>query len=271
MSVFRFVITLAISALILTAGINADAGAFDQLIKILGDGFSSSTTPEPESAEIQSSPLPEQGGIDRPPQADELPDDVAYLVKPEAEHEPGSFIFEPVYIGFWQKEKEPVKIPFMEIVKKESQEQGADLELIFAVIQAESAFDPKAKSKAGAIGLMQVLPGTARWLGLKDGAKLWDPAINVRYGVKYMKYLWGEFGEGDFSSLAVADIEKIPVVKTIAAYNCGPGNVKKHNGVPPFKETRKYVKRVSEYFRMYEDLMGKPEIYAARIEKISGQ
>ena len=145
-------------------------------------------------------------------------------------------------------------IPFIVSIIKESKAQRVDLELILSVIEKESQFDPNARSRAGAIGLMQVLPSTAKWLGLENTSHLWNPDVNIKYGVKYLRYLWKQFGQGDFSKLKVADLQNEGLRKTIAAYNAGPGNVKKYNGMPPFRETINYLKKISASFEYYESL-----------------
>jgi soluble lytic murein transglycosylase-like protein len=99
-------------------------------------------------------------------------------------------------------------------------------ELIAAVIQAESAFQPRAVSPKGAQGLMQLMPATGASLGLIDP---FDPEANIRAGTRYLKAQLSRF-----STLEEA----------LAAYNAGPGNVIRHGGVPPFAETRDFVRRV---------------------------
>ena len=106
--------------------------------------------------------------------------------------------------------------------------------LIEAIITAESAFNPLAVSKTGAVGLMQLMPATAERFGVKDR---WDPAQNILGGTKYLNFLLHKFGD---TKLA------------IAAYNAGEGNVKKHrNKIPPFSETQAYVPRVLAYYTRY--------------------
>jgi len=118
-------------------------------------------------------------------------------------------------------------IPFGDIIHEKSQKYDVDPVLVAAVMETESRFHKGAQSAVGARGLMQLMPRTGRWLGARN---LYDPAQNVDAGVKYIKYLQGRF-DGNLK-------------KTIAAYNAGEGNVKRYGGVPPFNETRSYVKKV---------------------------
>ena len=126
---------------------------------------------------------------------------------------------------FFRKE-----VPFGSIIYKEAKKNNVRPELVAAVVQAESRFKPTARSGAGAIGLMQLVPRTGRWMGARD---LTNPQQNVAAGAKYLKYLHERFDGNE--------------TKVIAAYNAGEGNVKRFGGVPPFKETRKYVAKVRDY------------------------
>lgn len=98
-------------------------------------------------------------------------------------------------------------------------------ELIRAVIQVESGFNPRARSPKGAMGLMQLMPATARAYNVRNP---YDPKANIAAGVKHLKTL----------------IDKWGVELALAAYNAGEGAVKKFNGVPPYRETRKYVTKI---------------------------
>lgn len=108
-----------------------------------------------------------------------------------------------------------------------------DPHLARAVMRCESGGDPNALSSAGAIGLMQLMPGTARALGVDPR----DPERNLEGGVKYLAQLADKY-DGDY-------------VKTLAAYNAGSGRVDSYGGVPPFPETQSYVKKVLALYRKY--------------------
>jgi soluble lytic murein transglycosylase-like protein len=136
-----------------------------------------------------------------------------------------SLITDKVREEFFHKE-----VPFGSVIYKEAKKNNIRPELIAAVVQAESRFKPTARSGAGAIGLMQLVPKTGRWMGARD---LTNPAQNIAAGAKYLKYLNDRFDGNE--------------TKVIAAYNAGEGNVKRFNGVPPFKETRSYVNKVRNY------------------------
>jgi soluble lytic murein transglycosylase-like protein len=124
------------------------------------------------------------------------------------------------------------EIPFGSLIYSEARKNNLPPELVAAVAHTESKFVPTARSHAGAVGLMQLVPRTGRWLGAKN---LTDPTQNVQAGAKYLRYLTDRFGGN--------------TQKAIAAYNAGEGNVRRFGGIPPFRETRNYVTRVQDYQR----------------------
>jgi hypothetical protein len=122
------------------------------------------------------------------------------------------------------------QVPFGKIIYDQAKKNALPPELVAAVVRAESKFVPTARSNAGAVGLMQLIPRTGQWLGARD---LTNPTQNVMAGTKYLRYLTDRFN-GDTQ-------------KAVAAYNAGEGNVRRFGGIPPFRETRDYVSRVADY------------------------
>jgi len=112
-------------------------------------------------------------------------------------------------------------------------EHNVSASLIKAVVTEESCFNTKALSPVGAQGLMQLMPDTATWLKVKDAN---DPEDNLRAGVRYLAYLKGKFDSTEL---------------VLAAYNAGPGNVRRYGGIPPFAETQAYVQKVQSNYRRY--------------------
>lgn len=123
---------------------------------------------------------------------------------------------------------------YEQIIETASKTYDIDKSLIKSVITAESAGLPNAKSSAGAKGLMQLMDSTAKDLGVSNS---FDPTENIMGGTKYLSQMLKRFG----NDLNLA----------LAAYNAGPGNVEKHDGVPPFKETTTYIDRVKKYLKLF--------------------
>jgi hypothetical protein len=117
--------------------------------------------------------------------------------------------------------------PYGEIISALSEAHGVDPMLVRALIQVESKYNPRARSSKGAMGLMQLMPQTAREYKLRNP---YDPKSNIEVGIKRLKSL----------------IDKWGVELALAAYNAGEGAVTRFNGVPPYRETRSYVSRILE-------------------------
>ena len=114
---------------------------------------------------------------------------------------------------------------YQALAQQIAQEEGVDPALFMKLVQAESAFNPQARSPVGAIGLAQLMPATAAELGVDPN----DPEQNLRGGARYLKQQMDTFGSPELA---------------LAAYNAGPGNVRKYGGVPPFEETQNYLTKI---------------------------
>jgi soluble lytic murein transglycosylase-like protein len=117
------------------------------------------------------------------------------------------------------------EVPYREIIDRVAADHGVDPRLVRAVIQVESAWQPGARSPKGAMGLMQLMPGTARMLSV---ANPYDPTSNIEAGVRHLKGLLARFD----------------VSLALAAYNAGEAAVERYGGIPPYGETRRYVAAV---------------------------
>lgn len=115
--------------------------------------------------------------------------------------------------------------PYLPLVEAAARRHQVDPRLVHAVITVESRYQARARSRKGAMGLMQLMPATARELQVADP---WDPAANIDGGVRHLKQL----------------LERFDVPLAVAAYNAGAGAVRKFGGVPPFRETQAYVRQV---------------------------
>ena len=128
----------------------------------------------------------------------------------------------------------PAGVPYHDLITAAARRHGIDPALLAGLIRQESGFNPSAGSPAGAQGLTQLMPGTARGLGVTNPL---DPAQSIEGGAKYLAAQLQHFG-GD-------------VTKALAAYNAGPGAVERFGGVPPYAETQNYVRRVQAYATGY--------------------
>jgi len=119
------------------------------------------------------------------------------------------------------------------MIKSLAHQHRVSVNLVKAVIAAESCYDENAVSRVGALGLMQLMPATAEWL--KAGDPLL-PEENLKAGIRYLALLNERFPDRRL---------------VLAAYNAGPGKVRRYGGIPPYRETRNYVKRVMAHYRRY--------------------
>ena len=143
----------------------------------------------------------------------------------EAEHAP-----EPASFGLRFAESQTVpEVPYGELIHEASRRHGLNPELVAAVARAESAFRADAVSVKGARGLMQLMPATAEWLGV-ESQWVHDPRLNLDAGARYLRILADKFQDN--------------LSLVLAAYNAGEGTVSRYGGVPPYRETRSYLKRI---------------------------
>src|SRR5215475_103588 len=131
--------------------------------------------------------------------------------------------------------------PFGELIRKAAAKYEVDADLVFSVVAAESNFNPKAVSRRNARGLMQLLPETAKRLGVRD---IYDPAQNIDGGTRYLRDLLKLY-DGDLAL-------------TLAAYNAGPGAVQRYGRIPPYNETIAYVRAIRKTYALRKSGNDKP-------------
>lgn len=140
---------------------------------------------------------------------------------------PSSKMNNNVSVPITSKKADYSRLEIDNIIEGISNKHGISSKLVKALIKQESGFNPNAVSKAGATGLMQLMPSTAKNLGVTDAT---NPVQNVDGGVRYLKSMMNKYNGN--------------LILALAAYNAGPGAVDKYNGVPPYKETQNYVKNI---------------------------
>ncbi len=141
-----------------------------------------------------------------------------------------------------------------DVIEDAAATHGVRPELVRAVIQVESGFNPRARSHKGAMGLMQLMPGTASDLGVDNP---WDPAQNIRGGVAYLGSLIRQFGDE---------------VLALAAYNAGPGAVARHGQrVPPYRETQDYVQKITRRTEAQPVARGGRAVIYKVLEEVDGR
>jgi len=131
---------------------------------------------------------------------------------------------------------------FSSLIQQTAQRYQVDPDLVHAIVQVESEYNPHARSPKGALGLMQLIPGTAERFGVRN---LLDPLQNLEGGVTYLRYL--------------LDLFKGDVTLSLAAYNAGESSVAHHGGVPPYTETQHYVQKVKALYGMTDSGVRSPE------------
>ena len=132
---------------------------------------------------------------------------------------------EPVQPAIVAQAPDPVAVPYASIIEKVSAEQNVPVKLVKALIQVESAYHERARSPKGAMGLMQLMPATARQYAVADP---YDPVSNIEAGVKHLGTL----------------LRRLPVASALVAYNAGEAAVQRFHGIPPYAETQNYVSRI---------------------------
>lgn len=167
-------------------------------------------------------------------------------------------VWERFNAGVKEYHEVDVSLPYAGIINRCARAEGISAQVVAAVIQAESSFQPRAVSSTGAQGLMQIIPST--WRQVNNEIKAcagrhggectsdcyYNPELNITIGTAYLGRLYRSYN-GD-------------MVKALAAYNAGPGEVKRFNGVPPFRETNSYIERIIHYWYKMQNKQPPPYI-----------
>lgn len=157
--------------------------------------------------------------------AEVRPDEVPYAAR-TGETEPAPVTVPPAAPAQLPIERLPVRsVPYGDLIRRASAAHGVDARLVQAVIHVESRYQRKARSRAGAMGLMQLMPETARRYAAKHP---YDPATNIDAGTRHLRWL----------------LDRYPLALALAAYNAGEATVDRFQGIPPYAETRDYVRRI---------------------------
>jgi soluble lytic murein transglycosylase-like protein len=146
-------------------------------------------------------------------------------------------VLEELETGYLMFKSRKTARMFQAIITEAASRYRVEPEIVKAIIMAESNYNPRAISHKGAMGLMQLMPTTAEELGVEDS---FDPHHNIHGGVKYFRQLLNEF-DGD-------------VELALAAYNAGIARVREYDGIPPFRATKIYIRKVLTYYRFYKEL-----------------
>ena len=200
-------------------------GSFAELVVFTHGGFMKVRSFEVQGDTVRLEPL--NGGAVRVPLLSVeriLEDERPTITEPEV---PSA----PTFAPYFNAEQPRPETPYGDLIYAAAERHSLNPALVAAVVRAESAFNPKAVSVKGARGLMQLMPATGRRFGLAvDDA--FDPAKNLDAGTRYLRWLVDRF-EGRLSH-------------SLAAYNAGEGAVDRYDGVPPYGETRRYLRRIYE-------------------------
>jgi len=159
--------------------------------------------------------------------------------------------YESIYPRLSSEEIAALMPRINEAIEKASKEYGIDENMIRAIIKQESSFQPFALSTSGAMGLMQLMPETAKWLSVADPYNIEQ---NIMGGTRYFREQLDVFGSVELA---------------LAAYNSGPNNVRRYNGIPPFLQTQNFVRNVMRYYQLYNEAKKTPSVPTGNGQELS--